>query len=101
MSMPNQPASESFQLSTGGNPIQRSFTFKSPDDWRIKFHKHLGTVETYQEPYCQVEYGELKDGTFMVVTFCEGDLDFVSCKTQVDLDRELKAARDFYDKRRK
>lgn len=100
--LPPAPAPDvKMKWSTAGNPTEVFFTLRDPADWGVKFYLKLGSIETYQEPYCQVDYGMNKDLTFSVVTYCEGDIDKVHCATRADLNRELASIKEFYDKRKK
>jgi hypothetical protein len=93
-------------LSKAGNPIRRlQFPFVDSCDWNparyAGLYERHGYVDTHQEPYCQMVYGVTRKGCLVAITFCEGDVDIVSCATQADLDREVTTAKEFYDTRYK
>lgn len=83
-----------------GNKLERGFVcdgLGSHDFW-FGWEKaaRLGSIETNQEPYCQVSYGKLSDGRFALLTYCEGDINRELCETEVDLKRAVVAAQIFY-----
>lgn len=88
------------RLTVAGNPLERGFVcdgLGSHDFWfDWEKARRMGTLETNQEPYCQVSYGRLADGRFALVTYCEGDINRELCETEADLRRAVIQAQLFY-----
>lgn len=87
-----------------GNQVFIGFTFNSFDFHNWDYDKDKvprstlsNSVETYQEPYCNVWFGEYK-GKYWYFSETEGDINVILCKDEESMIKEAEESQTWFDK---